>query len=150
MDVLVIVNKDGVALVLETLQTQTQTGRFQLIDHKCCFYATLFSHNCRNALVAFAFLGYNIYLNGENMIKPGTLCMIRGVPSDRLGNEFNGNVVVVGEVKRVANELIYWIQPQLVDRRGLSFNGCRHQWLRPFDDFGPETLTTTNKELETQ
>jgi hypothetical protein len=82
------------------------------------------------------------------MIKPGTLCMIRGVPSTRLGSEFNGQVVVVGEVKRVDNELIYYIQPQLVGRHGLSFNGCRHQWLFPFSDFGPETLDVTNKTLE--
>jgi hypothetical protein len=82
------------------------------------------------------------------MIKPGTLCMIRGVPSNYLGSEFNGNVVVVGEVKKVADELIYYIQPQLVDRHGLSFNGCRHRWLYPFDDFSPETLDVTNKTLE--
>jgi hypothetical protein len=100
--------------------------------------------------VALLFLGYNIYLNGENMIKPGTLCMIRGVPQGRLGSEFNGNVVVVGEVKRVDDELIYWIQPELFDRHGRMFNGARQQWLRPFDDFDPQELTTTNKELETQ
>jgi hypothetical protein len=84
------------------------------------------------------------------MIKPGTLCMIRGVPQGRLGSEFNGNVVVVGEVKRVADELIYWIQPELFDHHGRMFNGARQQWLRPFDDFDPQELTTTNKELETQ
>jgi hypothetical protein len=39
------------------------TGHFQLIALKCCFYATIFSHNCRNALVAFCFLGYNIYID---------------------------------------------------------------------------------------
>jgi hypothetical protein len=83
------------------------------------------------------------------MIKPGTVCMIRGVPSTRLGSEFNGQVVVVGEVKRVADELIYWIQPELVGRSGLHFNGCREQWLYPFDDFGPETLHTTTKTLGT-
>jgi hypothetical protein len=125
-------------------------GHFQSQDHKCCFYATNLSHKCFIALVALLFLGYNIYLNGENMIKPGTLCMIRGVPQGRLGSEFNGNVVVVGEVKRVADELIYWIQPELFDRHGRMFNGARQQWLYPFDDFDPQELTTTNKELETQ
>ena len=82
------------------------------------------------------------------MIKPGTLCMIRGVPQDRLGCEFNGNVVVVGEVKRVVDEPIYWIQPELFDRCGRMFNGARQQWLYPFTDFDPQELTTTNKELE--
>jgi hypothetical protein len=119
-------------------------------DHKCCILATNLGHKCFIALVAFCFLGYNIGLNGEIMIKPGTLCMIRGVPQGRLGSEFNGNVVVVGEVKRVDDELIYWIQPELFDRHGRMFNGARQQWLRPFDDFGPQELTTTNKELETQ
>jgi hypothetical protein len=100
--------------------------------------------------VAFAFLGYNIYLNGENMIKPGTLCMIRGVPQGRLGYQFNGNVVRVTGRKQGSEELIYRIEPVLVDHKGRHFTGCRHQWLRPFDDFGPQELTATNKELETQ
>jgi hypothetical protein len=82
------------------------------------------------------------------MIKPGTLCMIRGVPSNRLGSEFNGNIVVVGEVKKVDDQRIYWIQPELAGRMGLVFNGCREQWLYPFEDFEPQDLTT--KELETQ
>jgi len=83
------------------------------------------------------------------MIKPGTHCMIRGVPSTHLGSEFNGNVVVVGEVKHTTEELCYWIEPQLVDRHGFVFSGCRHRWLYPFSDFSPETLTTTDKTLET-
>jgi hypothetical protein len=82
------------------------------------------------------------------MIKPGTLCMIRGVPQNRLGSEFNGNVVVVTGRKLGSQELIYHIEPTLYDRRGRHFNGCRHQWLRPFDDFEPETLHTTTKTLE--
>jgi hypothetical protein len=47
----------------------THTGRFHITDHKCCFYATNFSHKCILALVALLFLRYNIYLNGENMKK---------------------------------------------------------------------------------
>jgi hypothetical protein len=83
------------------------------------------------------------------MIKPGTLCMIRGVPSDRLGSEFNGNVVTVLGRKPGSTELIYHIEPVLYDRRGRHFTGCRHQWLYPFEDFDPETLCVTNKTLET-
>ena len=82
------------------------------------------------------------------MIKPGTVCMIRGVPPTRLGSEFNGQVVVVGGRKQGSEELIYYIQPELVGRKGLIFNGCRHQWLFPFKDFGPETLDVTTKTLE--
>jgi hypothetical protein len=80
------------------------------------------------------------------MIKPGTLCMIRGVPSHRIGSDLNGNIVVVGGIK-TAEESIYWIQPELVDRRGRLFTGCREQWLYPFEDFDPQHTTT--KTLET-
>jgi hypothetical protein len=83
------------------------------------------------------------------MIKPGTLCMIRGVPSDHLGYEFNGQIVIVKGFK-TPQERIYWIEPELFDHQGRMFNGSREQWLFPFEDFGPEILTTTNKELETQ
>jgi hypothetical protein len=82
------------------------------------------------------------------MIKPGTLCMIRGVPSNRLGSEFNGNVVTVTGRKQGSQELIYHIEPTLYDRHGRHFTGCRHQWLYPFEDFDPETLHTTTKTLE--
>jgi len=82
------------------------------------------------------------------MIKPGTVCMIRGVPQDRLGYQFNGNVVTVTGRKPGSTELIYSIEPVLFDHKGRHFNGCRHQWLHPFKDFEPETLHTTNKTLE--
>ena len=84
------------------------------------------------------------------MIKPGTLCMIRGVPQGRLGSEFNGNVVIVTGRKHGTEEVIYSIEPVLLDHKGRHFTGCRHQWLYPFDDFSPETLDVTNKTLETQ
>jgi hypothetical protein len=117
-------------------------------DHKCCIYATNLGHKCFIALVAFCFLGYNIGLNGEIMIKPGTLCMIRGVPQGRHGSEFNGYIVTANGFK-TPQERIYWIEPKLVSN-GIRFTGCREDWLYPFEDFGPEILTTTNKELETQ
>lgn len=82
------------------------------------------------------------------MIKPNTLCMIRGVPHDYLGSEFNGNIVTVTGFKDTSNEgmPVYWIEPQLVDRAGRYFTGCRQQWLWPFQD--PDTLGLTTKELE--
>ena len=84
------------------------------------------------------------------MIKPNTLCMIRGVPSGRLGSEFNGNVVVATGVKGVHDDgnFIYWIEPPLFDKTGHKFNGCREQWLYPFEDPDTLGLTNTNKELE--
>jgi hypothetical protein len=82
------------------------------------------------------------------MIKPGTLCMIRGVPEERYGSDFNGSVVVANGFKN-PEALIYWIEPPLFDSRGNRFTGCREQWLWPFED--PDTLLTSdlNKTLET-
>jgi hypothetical protein len=82
------------------------------------------------------------------MIKPGTLCMIRGLPTQALGYQFNGNVVTVTGRKQGSEELIYLIEPVLVDHKGRHFTGCRHQWLFPFEDFDPQELIT--QELETQ
>lgn len=84
------------------------------------------------------------------MIKPGTLCMIRGVPQSHVGHEFNGNIVVAQGVKRQREEPIYWIEPELFDKHGRMFNGARERWLHPFEDFDPQELVNTNKELETQ
>jgi hypothetical protein len=82
------------------------------------------------------------------MIKPGTLCMIRGVPSDHLGHEFNGQIVIAQGIKKMAEEPIYWIEPELFDHQGRMFNGSREQWLYPFKDFDPQELI--EQELETQ
>jgi hypothetical protein len=131
------------------MSSTTQTGRFQLIDHKCCFLATLFSHNCRNALVAFAFLGYNIYLNGENMIKPGTLCMIRGVPPQATGHDCNGKIVVAES--RIFDD-VWEIMPHVVTataeglRRLIASQG---RYLHPLDNPPEDALDThsTRKEL---
>jgi hypothetical protein len=83
------------------------------------------------------------------MIKPGTLCMIRGVPQGRNGSEFNGYIVTAQGFKDPERQ-VYWIEPPLFNSNGNRFTGCREDWLYPFDDFDPQELTTTNKELETQ
>lgn len=77
------------------------------------------------------------------MIKRNTLCMIRGVPQNRRGSEFNGNVVVANGIKSTDTDgmLVYWIEPQLFDKNGHRFSGCREQWLYPFED--PDTLLTS-------
>ena len=86
------------------------------------------------------------------MIKPGTLCMIRGVPNGHIGHVFNGNVVVAKNFKSTHTDgsPIYWIEPQLVDSNKRLFTGCREQWLWPFEDPDTLGLTNTSKELETQ
>ena len=85
------------------------------------------------------------------MIKPNTLCMIRGVPSGRLGSEFNGRVVTATGFKHIHEDgsRLYWIEPALKDSAGRRFTGCREQWLFPFCDPDALGLTNTTKELET-
>lgn len=85
------------------------------------------------------------------IIKPGTLCMIRGVPQNLPGSEFNGNVVVAAGIKTTAYNAspVYWIEPVLQDRKGRQFTGCRAQWLHPFADPDTLNLNTNTKELET-
>ena len=70
--------------------------------------------------------------------------MIRGVPHEYLGSEFNGNVVVATGLKGTSTEglPVYWIEPQLVDSHGRKFTGCREQWLYPFSD--PDALGLAN------
>lgn len=82
------------------------------------------------------------------MIKPNTLCMIRGVPQGQPGHEFNGQVVIAQGLKRIwpDGSPIYRIEPVLCDSNNFRFNGCREQWLYPFSD--PRTLGLTNKQLE--
>lgn len=84
------------------------------------------------------------------MIKPNTLCMIRGVPQGRPGHEFNGNIVVAKGVKKLYDDgtPIYWIEPELVDSNRRVYTGCREQWLWPFED--PDTLliSALDKQLE--
>lgn len=85
------------------------------------------------------------------MIKPNTLCMIRGVPHGRLGSEFNGRVVTATGLKGTSYDgsPSYWIEPTLADSSGRIFTGCREQWLWPFQDPDTLGLTNTTKELET-
>jgi hypothetical protein len=73
------------------------------------------------------------------MIKPGTLCMIRGVPSDVMGHTFNGCVVTACGFKD-PQERIYWIEPPLFEGP-IRFTGSRERWLHPFPPFGDDFAT---------
>lgn len=85
------------------------------------------------------------------MIKPNTICMIRGVPRGRLGSEFNGRVVTATGFKGPSYDgsPSYWIEPILRDSQGRIFTGCREQWLFPFQDPDALGLVNTEKTLET-
>ena len=81
------------------------------------------------------------------MIKPNTLCMIRGVPRGTSGGDCNGKIVTViarrGEIYEFEPALFTKvIVPGYVDR-------SPEQYLYPFEDFDPGELDVTHKELET-
>lgn len=82
------------------------------------------------------------------MIKPGTLCMIRGVPPNVAGSDCNGQIVTVEGVKF---DDVYLISPELTTdySHHSKLNGCPEKYLYPFQD--PDTLLTSalDKILET-
>lgn len=82
-------------------------------------------------------------------IKPGTLCMIRGVPHGLPGSESNGNIVIAGSIKRTNSNgtRVYLIEPPIIIG-STRFTGCREQYLWPFEDPDTLGLTATNKTLE--
>jgi hypothetical protein len=73
------------------------------------------------------------------MIKPGTLCMIRGVPPGVMGHTLNGCVVTACGFKD-PQERVYWIEPPLFEGP-TRFTGSREQWLHPFPPLGDEFAT---------
>jgi hypothetical protein len=83
------------------------------------------------------------------MIKPGTLCMIRGVPPDVNGYDCNGKIVVA-EVHLFAD--VWKITPEVVTAtaEGLrSLFGAQAKYLHPLDNPPEDAVDThsTRKEL---
>lgn len=69
------------------------------------------------------------------MIKPGTMCMIRGVPKTRPGYECNGKIVCATNIKMTLPDLgrVWRIDPALPGTNGGQFTGCAERWLYPLD-----------------
>lgn len=69
------------------------------------------------------------------MIKPGTMCMIRGVPKTKPGWECNGKIVCAVGIKHTLPELgrMWRIDPPLPALAGGQFSGCAERWLQPLD-----------------
>lgn len=81
------------------------------------------------------------------MIKPGTLCMIRGVPANVIGGDCNGKIITVEGIKF---DDIYLISPELNSQYSYNkLNGCPEKYLWPFSDPDTLGLTATDKILET-
>jgi len=99
--------------------------------------------------VALCFLGYNIYLKGEIMIKPGTLCMIRGVPAKARGSDCNGKIVVAET--RIFDD-VWKITPEVVTAVGgglRSMFASKAQYLHPLDNPPEDALDTHSTRKET-
>jgi hypothetical protein len=83
------------------------------------------------------------------MIKPGTLCMIRGVPHGYLGSDCNGKIVVA---ESLIFEDVWRITPEVVTAVGgglRSLFGSRAHYLHPLDNPTDDALDTHSTRLET-
>ena len=86
------------------------------------------------------------------MIKPNTLCMIRGVPPGALGADCNGKIVVA---THNLFEDVWQITPEVVSavHGGLrSMFAAQGKYLYPLDNPSDDLVDThsTRKELESQ
>lgn len=83
------------------------------------------------------------------MIKPGTLCMIRGVPHGSLGHDCNGKIVVAET--RIYDD-VWAIAPEVVTatRSGLrSMLGAHARYLHPLDNPSDDEVCTHSTRKET-
>ncbi len=82
------------------------------------------------------------------MIKPGTICMIRGVPKNQLGYDCNGKIVTALELVFAD---IYRIEPALPTHHlnhTVILQGSRECYLHPFTEPEPELDIAKLKTLQ--
>ncbi len=86
------------------------------------------------------------------MIKPGTLCMIRGVPANTTGGDCNGKIVVIEGLEDLVHYgKLYKFTPEL--HTNIPFPGGVYtspaQYLHPLDNPPEDAIDThsTRKEL---
>ena len=84
------------------------------------------------------------------MIKPGTVCMIRGVPKDSI-YQANGRIVTV--VRYIGDLLdhkdVHEFDPPIV-AVGQMYNKCKQQWLHPLDPCEDDMVRETLERLDDQ
>ena len=100
-------------------------------------------------LEGFVVFVYNISLNKENMIKPNTLCMIRGVPTGALGSDCNGKIVTA---ERNLFDDVWIITPEVITAVGgglRSMFAAQAQYLHPLDNPSDDAVDTHSTRLET-
>ena len=83
------------------------------------------------------------------MIKPNTLCMIRGVPQGQLGADCNGKIVTA---QKVLFDDVWLIVPEVVTavEGGLrSLFASKSKYLHPLDNPPEDAIDTHSTRLET-
>lgn len=83
------------------------------------------------------------------MIKPNTLCMIRGVPSGQLGADCNGKIVVA---ERNLFDDVWTITPEVVTAIGgglRSLYASKSKYLHPLDNPSDDMVDTHSTRKET-
>ena len=83
------------------------------------------------------------------MIKPGTLCMIRGVPPKAAGHDCNGKIVVAEQ--RIYDD-VWAITPEVITatRSGFrSMMGAKACYLHPLDNPSDDEVCTHSTRKET-
>ena len=82
------------------------------------------------------------------MIKPNTLCMIRGILPTSRGYDTNGQIVLATKPETIVGKAAWWIEPHLHSRDGL-FLGVLQENLFPLLDPHDDDLDThSTRELE--
>jgi|688.fasta_scaffold1308245_1 hypothetical protein len=87
------------------------------------------------------------------MIKPGTLCMIRGVPLGTRGADCNGKIVVVeGLQDDIHYGILYKFVPELHTKIPVpcGVDTSPAHYLHPLDNPTDDALDTHSTRLETQ
>ena len=83
------------------------------------------------------------------MIKPGTLCMIRGVPAGALGADCNGKIVVAEQ--NIFDD-VWKITPEVVTAVGgglRSMFASQGKYLHPLDNPTDDAVCTHSTRKET-
>ena len=75
------------------------------------------------------------------MIKPNTLCMIRGILPQSRGYDVNGMIVLATKPETIVGKAAWWIEPHIHSRDGL-FLGVLQENLFPLDNPHDSELDT--------
>jgi hypothetical protein len=75
------------------------------------------------------------------MIKPNTLCMIRGIKPTSRGYDTNGQIVLATEPADFQEYKVWYITPHLHSKHGI-FRGALEENLFPLDNPANDALDT--------